>query len=106
MNDVHGHPCGDELLRQAAAAWGRELRTEDILARTGGDEFTLLLADCPLREASRVIERLQAATPAGHTCSVGLVHWDRCEAGEELATRADRALYAAKRAGRNHLVAT
>jgi diguanylate cyclase (GGDEF)-like protein len=101
VNDTHGHQTGDRLLREATAAWDRQLRAEDVLARNDGDEFTVLLANCPLEAASELIERLRAATPEGQTCSAGVVGWDGSEAPEALIARADRALYAAKHAGRD-----
>ena len=101
VNDTHGHQAGDRLLRQAAAAWDRQLRAEDMLARNDGDEFTVLLSSCPLEAACEVIERLRAATPGQQTCSAGVVDWDGSEPPEALTARADQALYAAKHAGRN-----
>jgi diguanylate cyclase (GGDEF)-like protein len=105
VNDAHGHPGGDQLLREAAVAWRAELRADDLLARNYGDEFTAVLPNCRLEEAAEVIERLRAATPAGQTCSVGLVRWDGRESTEAIGARADRALYAAKQAGRNLTIA-
>jgi diguanylate cyclase (GGDEF)-like protein len=101
FNDEYGHPAGDRLLRGAAAAWREQLRAVDQLARYGGEEFIVLLpaADSDLGEA--VLERLRAATPAGQTFSAGLATWDGAETSDELIARADRALYAAKNAGRD-----
>jgi diguanylate cyclase (GGDEF)-like protein len=104
VNDERGHQAGDRLLKAAAAAWRSTLRPADILARPGGDEFTLLLPDCDLGRARTVLERLRAATPAGRTCSIGVAMWDRRESGERLYARADDALYAAKEAGRDRVV--
>lgn len=105
VNDVHGHPRGDQLLCEAAVAWRAELRADDLLARNYGDEFATVLPNCPPEEATEVIERLRAATPAGQTCSAGLVRWDGRESTEAIGARADRALYAAKQAGRNLTIA-
>ena len=105
VNDTQGHQAGDRLLREATAAWDRQLRAEDMLARNDGDEFTVLLANCQLEEASELIERLRAATPTGQTCSAGVVCWDGSEPPEALIARGDRALYAAKHAGRDLAIA-
>ncbi|WP_433832790.1 diguanylate cyclase domain-containing protein [Actinoplanes sp. CA-015351] len=102
-NDEHGHQGGDELLTVAAAAWRTQVRPEDLLARYGGEEFGAILDHARLADADRVIERLQSVTPLGQTFSAGAAQWDGSETAEELVARADAALYAAKRAGRNRL---
>jgi diguanylate cyclase (GGDEF)-like protein len=100
-NDQHGHQAGDRLLKQAAAAWSRELRATDLLARYGGEEFTLALSNMHPDEAAHLLERLRRATPEGQTCSAGVACWDGEESGPKLLGRADSALYRAKRAGRD-----
>jgi diguanylate cyclase (GGDEF)-like protein/PAS domain S-box-containing protein len=102
FNDVRGHPVGDRLLRDSAAAWRAQLRDGDLLARYGGEEFTAIL-EAPVDQAREILERLRAATPAGQTCSVGLTQWDRHESPEALITRADDALYRAKHSGRDRI---
>jgi len=104
VNDAHGHLAGDRLLKEAAASWRSTLRPADILARPGGDEFTLILPDCDTERATTVLERLRQATPREHTCSIGVAQWDGGEASQELITRADDALYDAKEAGRDRVV--
>jgi len=101
FNDVHGHRAGDRLLREAAGAWTAAVRKGDILARWGGEEFTLLLPDCDAGEALDVVERLRASTPGGQSCSAGIATWDGAETAIELFERMDAALYAAKAAGRD-----
>jgi diguanylate cyclase (GGDEF)-like protein/PAS domain S-box-containing protein len=100
-NDAHGHLAGDALLRKTSQAWADALRATDTLARYGGDEFSVILPDCPLEEARTVIDRLRAATPGGATCSAGVACSDGAESAESLVRRADMALYDAKRSGRN-----
>ena len=100
-NDDRGHQAGDRLLKQAAAAWGVELRATDFLARYGGEEFALALPNCTPEQAIEVAERVRAATPEGETCSIGLAAWDRGEDTRSLIGRADAALYEAKHRGRN-----
>jgi diguanylate cyclase (GGDEF)-like protein len=101
FNDAHGHVEGDDLLHETASAWSEALRTTDFIARYGGDEFSAILPDCPLDEATTVIERLRRATPPPVTCSVGLACSDGAEPTEAFVRRADAALFDAKRAGRN-----
>jgi diguanylate cyclase (GGDEF)-like protein/PAS domain S-box-containing protein len=101
FNDTYGHPAGDALLRETSLAWADALRATDMLARYGGDEFSVILPDCPLEEALTVIERLRAATPGDATCSAGVACSDGAESAESLVRRADTALYDAKRSGRN-----
>jgi diguanylate cyclase (GGDEF)-like protein len=103
FNDAHGHLAGDELLRACARAWGEQLRPGDLLARYGGEEFAVLLPDCTLAAAQGALERLRQHTPAGITCSLGVSERDPGDLSDELVARADDALYAAKRAGRNRL---
>jgi diguanylate cyclase (GGDEF)-like protein len=105
FNDRVGHDGGDVLLTQAAAVWREHLRPDDILARLGGDEFAVILPDCTPREARAILQRLRRRTPASTTCSIGLAIWDRSESGRDLLDRADRALYDAKRHGRNRIKA-
>ncbi|MEV4349492.1 GGDEF domain-containing protein [Actinoplanes sp. NPDC049596] len=104
FNDTYGHPAGDQLLREAAAAWLGVLRQSDILARYGGEEFILLLPGTDVDTAAAAIERLRPVTPAGQTFSAGIAAWDATETSDELIARADAALYAAKAAGRNRSV--
>lgn len=101
FNDRFGHAAGDALLREAANEWRSVLRVSDFLARTGGEEFVLLLPDCDRAGAEEVIERVREATPLAQTCSVGYARWDRIESGEDLIKRADVALYRAKASGRD-----
>jgi len=101
FNDERGHQAGDRFLKQAAAAWGVELRGSDFLARYGGEEFALALPGCTPEQAIEVAERVRAATPEGETCSIGIAFWDGGETAPTLLGRADTALYQAKHRGRN-----
>jgi diguanylate cyclase (GGDEF)-like protein len=117
VNDTYGHPAGDAVLKNVAAATLRLLRTEDVLARYGGEEFIVLLRGVSLRGAERAGERVRAVVEELRTrvegavipvtVSVGcasIACADRLDA-ETLVTVADRRLYAAKRGGRNRVVA-
>ena len=104
FNDTYGHPAGDRLLKAAGAAWQERLRAVDYLARYGGEEFLVLLPDADAVLARQVIDRLRDRTPLGQTFSAGVATWDGTETSDELVTRADAALYAAKQAGRNRIL--
>lgn len=104
FNDTRGHPAGDRLLRETAAAWREELRTGDFLARIGGEEFALILPACTAAEdALAVVERLRERVPYRQTCSAGAVIHAPGESVEALMARVDQALYAAKEAGRDRV---
>ena len=103
FNDRYGHQAGDRLLKTATSAWSQLLRSTDLLCRYGGEEFSVLLPDATLEQATEVLERLRRITPQGQTFSAGLAGWDGQEASDRLVARADRALYAAKSGGRDRV---
>lgn len=103
-NDERGHQAGDRLLKQAASAWRRELRSTDLLSRYGGEEFALMLPGCDAEQALATVERIRESTPEGQACSAGVACWDGIESAFELFGRADAALYEAKRGGRDRAV--
>ena len=105
FNDRHGHPAGDRLLKEVAAAWHSALRRSDILARYGGEEFIVLLPGTDLGQAVAALERLRRATPPATTFSAGVATWDGLETSEDLVYRADMTLYRAKDAGRDRVLA-
>jgi diguanylate cyclase (GGDEF)-like protein/PAS domain S-box-containing protein len=104
-NDSYGHLAGDTVLRDCAVAWDSELRGADTIIRFGGEEFLVVLPDCAPIDAAEIIERLRAVTPDRQTCSAGLAQWRPGESVDDLVARADEALYRAKEAGRDRLVA-
>jgi diguanylate cyclase (GGDEF)-like protein len=106
FNDSQGHPAGDRLLRETAAAWREELRAGDFVARLGGDEFALLLPDCTAANALEVVERLRLRIPSEQTCSAGIATHVAGSPPEALMAQADTALYQAKTAGRNRTCVT
>jgi len=95
-NDAYGHAAGDRLLKHVASTWAGALRTTDSIARTGGDEFVVLLPDCPIEQAERLMERLRADVATTSLCSAGVACWDGSESADELQVRADLAMYDAK----------
>ncbi|MCC6830400.1 MAG: diguanylate cyclase [Thermoleophilia bacterium] len=111
VNDLHGHQCGDEVLRTIAAVLAEDARTTDLAARLGGEEFALLLSDSGDDGALAVAERLRAAIaatrvqgPGRVTASFGVASLGPDGDPDELVRAADRALYAAKGAGRDRCV--
>jgi len=106
FNDSQGHPAGDRLLRETAAAWREELRAGDFVARLGGDEFALLLPDCTAANALEVVERLRVRIPGEQTCSAGIAMHVPGSPPETLMAQADTALYEAKTAGRDRTCMT
>jgi diguanylate cyclase (GGDEF)-like protein/PAS domain S-box-containing protein len=112
INDTFGHQAGDHVLIEIASRLRRSLRGNDMVARWGGEEFIVLLRDCALPDARRLAEDIRAAiaeVPFGVlgslTVSIGAAE---IRANEDLTSwlgRADQALYRAKRAGRNEVVA-
>lgn len=114
VNDTYGHRTGDELLRSVADTLGHVAGGSATAARYGGEEFALLLPEATRETATRMAEAVRRAIPHGTdprvTVSLGvatLVPGDRREAGyvePDLVSEADRALYAAKRGGRDRVV--
>ena len=105
FNDAHGHAAGDAVLRTFASVAGATVRGEDVIARWGGEEFAVMLADCAAgADAMTAVDRVRTSMPGLTTCSAGAATWDGVETAQQLMTRADDALYAAKSAGRDRTV--
>lgn len=114
INDTHGHPAGDQVLKVFAAQALAAIRDADVLARWGGEEFMLMLPGTGLMAARLGLERLRTRAEAlrvAHegcelvfTLSAGLVEHLPGEPLAETIARADRALYQAKQQGRNKVV--
>ncbi|WP_224419454.1 MULTISPECIES: biofilm regulation diguanylate cyclase SiaD [Modicisalibacter] len=111
INDRHGHEVGDRILVEMASLMGQTLRAGDLCGRWGGEEFLLLLNDCTLDQAQALVERLfsrlrQLRVTAGDTqvtvtVSAGIAQFRPTENEQDTVNRADRALLAAKRGGRD-----
>jgi diguanylate cyclase (GGDEF)-like protein len=93
VNDLQGHAEGDRLLVAAGRAWSRALRTGDLLARAGGDEFLVLLPDADESTAQRVATRLGRRTPEPLGVSIGVAVNGTGESVDDLLQRADAGLY-------------
>ena len=110
VNDLHGHPAGDEALRNVAASLSIACRDLDTTARFGGEEFAVLLPDCNAQGSLAIAERLRQAVadaPAVRslTASAGVATFPtHASDGEQLVKAADEALLEAKRAGRDRTV--
>jgi diguanylate cyclase (GGDEF)-like protein len=113
VNDQHGHAVGDAVLHRLGAVLSERLRREDVIGRWGGEELIIALSDTAEEGAAALAEDLRAAVAAGPleadgvpvalTVSIGVAGWH----GEELDAlllRADRAMYAAKDAGRDRVI--
>lgn len=117
FNDTYGHKAGDQVLQKLTEVMRATLRTVDILGRIGGEEFAVLLPETALAEATEVAERLrleveraavvfEAGLPQHFTVSIGVTTKRDKETNLDiLLSEADRALYQAKAAGRNRVVA-
>ena len=101
FNDTHGHGAGDELLRGVASAFKGVIRSTDLAARLGGEEFGIMFFNSEPQACLTAIDAIRLNIPSGQTFSVGLAQWDGSETPIEVTVRADQALYAAKESGRN-----
>lgn len=116
INDRHGHRAGDEVLRAFVSLVKKTLRPSDLVGRTGGEEFALILPDSPLEGAAMVAERLRqlcekevvtlAGTDIRFTVSLGVAQYGPDgNTYESVIEAADSRMYRAKQEGRNRVVA-
>jgi diguanylate cyclase (GGDEF)-like protein len=115
LNDRFGHAAGDLVLKRAVAQVNANLRAQDLVARTGGEEFAVMLPDTSMEMALIVAERVRLGlesmrfpfgSPDMHvSVSIGVAEsWMDGDIFEELIQRADAAMYSAKRAGKNRVM--
>lgn len=114
INDTYGHAAGDEALIHLVRVIKDTLRTMDVIARFGGEEFLIVLPDTDLNEAEQTITRLQREltkqifmhnhTRLLMTFSAGVAQRNEDEDQASMIKRADTALYAAKKAGKNRVI--
>jgi len=115
INDTHGHHAGDRVLCEMASLCAGQIRTSDVLARIGGEEFAVLLPNTVVEDGRKLAERLRTRVETTehtgdwqggirHTISIGLAALGRDDGDfERLLMRADKALYRAKNEGRNRV---
>lgn len=116
VNDTHGHEGGDLVLQAASRVILQRVRASDVACRYGGEELVLMLPDCDADEAVKCAEAIrvslagiaiqhQGLTISGISASFGVAQWrGHKEGGQDVLQAADRALYAAKKGGRNRVV--
>jgi len=112
VNDYYGHATGDDVLKRFGEVLGDRLRQYDVAARWGGEEFVVLTDGANLENACMIAEQVResiANTPFSPvprvTVSIGVAEYREGESGDDLLKRADKALYGAKRNGRNRVIA-
>lgn len=116
INDTHGHPCGDLVIQAMASILLKETRKIDIASRIGGEEFALILPGTGLIRAQKLLERIldcvrranvrcDTAPRLNFTCSIGLASYRGkvVPDPDKLMAEADKALYAAKKSGKNRI---
>ncbi|MTW20418.1 ABC transporter substrate-binding protein [Allochromatium palmeri] len=110
VNDRHGHPVGDEVLRRFADLVRRTIRETDVFGRWGGEEFMLACPETGLAEAVQLAERIRQAfatleLPSGRqTLSAGVAEWRTGQSVETWIDLCDQRLYQAKSQGRNRVI--
>lgn len=114
VNDTYGHAAGDKVLQALALSVAKSLRRNELFARTGGEEFAVLLPHADGKEAHALAHRIMDTirtmkievddgTTLSVTASLGVAQWRADEPARALVARADAAMYAAKKAGRNRV---
>ena len=114
LNDTHGHQAGDHALREVSEILTKGLREYDVVARYGGEEFAVILPSTPRQRGASIAERLRETVEAAEivtrgqtlrlTVSVGMSSFpEDADEGKELVHLSDKALYEAKRRGRNQV---
>ncbi len=114
INDTYGHSIGDKVLKSAVSVMRKNLREYDELFRYGGEEFSAILPETDLKEAKKIAERLRRAVSSvsfvvkeerfSVTISIGVATSKPGDIPDSIIERSDKALYTAKRMGRNRVV--
>jgi diguanylate cyclase (GGDEF)-like protein len=116
INDAHGHEAGDRVLKDVAAILSDALRMPDKVGRYGGEEFLMILPHTTLTQGRKIADRIRASVSKWDfdlgakkkirlTISIGLCQFKSGEDLEQFLSHADKALYEAKKGGRNLVVA-
>ena len=112
INDTHGHPAGDSVLKAVAQVLKNQTRDTDLCSRYGGDEFVVMLPFTDAAQAAHIADRIRAAIEKTETLaeskqnipatvSIGVAEWEKGMTAETLTANADKALYTAKGRGGN-----
>ena len=116
VNDTYGHPAGDIILKELAVIFTNTCRSFDVVSRNGGEEFSILLLDCPSEHAFRIAERVRKNVESHTflisseisiriTISIGISTYpETTDKIDTLLEQADTALYAAKKSGKNKVI--
>ncbi|MCC8406417.1 Response regulator PleD [Rickettsia tillamookensis] len=116
VNDTYGHQAGDKVLTIVSRILKNTLRVTDLIARFGGEEFTILLTDIDISKAIETAERVRVKIeymdfhiedqiePLKKTISIGVTEYKKEESIESFIERADKAMYEAKTTGKNKVV--
>lgn len=115
VNDIFGHQIGDEVLQEVAKVLLRTVRSNDIVARWGGEEFVVGLVGADLKVADKIAERIRVDiqnmevaftgnVKVPTTVSIGVVGFSNDNNLDDLIERADQAMYKGKQAGKNRVV--
>ncbi len=120
VNDTYGHAAGDNVLKSVSEIIKREIREYDIACRYGGEEFFIILPQTNINEASHVAQRLRKVIEEAEidlqdagvkniphikiTVSIGVCEYESKMSADEIAQKADKALYEAKKTGRNRVI--
>ncbi|MFI5959846.1 putative bifunctional diguanylate cyclase/phosphodiesterase [Cryptosporangium sp. NPDC051539] len=100
VNELLGQAQADRLLRLTGQAWRQALPPDALLARSGGDEFGVVMPGVAAAEGAAIVDGLRAMLPEGRTCSAGVAEWRVADSASVLLGRADAALQQAKLSGR------
>lgn len=109
VNDTHGHPVGDSVLKELSWKLLRETRNHDIVARLGGEEFMIVLPNTNEESARVMAERIRLNIDHGSwvqtriTVSIGVTSYEPGDTLNTLYSKADQALFLSKNAGRNRV---
>lgn len=114
VNDNYGHPVGDRVLKSIANMFKQRLRKYDIVGRYGGEEFIIILPNTDVKKAKKIIDVIRASfSKLTHysedeeffcTFSCGVADYPQFNSSIDMTNEADKALYQAKKAGRNQVV--
>ena len=116
VNDTYGHPAGDAVLKRLSHTLKSSFRVTDLIARYGGEEFVVLLGDVDIKQGKMIARKIRDTIkntnftipehkkPLKKTISIGVAEFNHKESLKNFIMRADKALYKAKKSGRNAVI--